>query len=146
MKRWSLVKLQQDPSMTHVADEMENEAKLYDAITGKAGLVEFLPRFRGYSTHMGVAMTYLERESDDFDDIGAENLSEELNQSAVRGVQALSQAGILHNDLELRNIVRSKDDPNRAKIIDLGRANFSDDEERLSEHVEDAKALLGMGE
>jgi tRNA A-37 threonylcarbamoyl transferase component Bud32 len=64
----------------------------------------------------------------------------------VRGVQALSQAGILHNDLELQNIVRSKDDPNRAKIIDLGRAKFSDDEERLSEQVEDAKALLGIGE
>lgn len=141
-----LVKLQQNPSMTHVADEMENEAKMYDAIKGKADLVEFLPRFRGYSTHLGVAMTCIERESDDFDDIGRENLSEELKQSAVRGVQALSQAGILHNDLELRNIVRSKDDPNRAKIIDLGRAKFSDDEERLSEQVEDAKALLGIGE
>jgi hypothetical protein len=139
-----LVKLQQNPSMTHVADEMENEAKMYEAIKGKADLVEFLPRFRGYSTHMGVVMTCIERESDDFDDIGRDNLSEELKQSAVLGVQALSQAGILHNDLELRNIVRSKDDPNRAKIIDLGRPKFSDDEERLSEQVEDVKALLGI--
>jgi hypothetical protein len=139
-----LVKLQQNPSMTHVIDEMENEAKMYEAIKGKADLVEFLPRFRGYSTHMGVAMTCIERESDDFDDIGRDNLSEELKQSAVLGVQALSQAGILHNDLELRNIVRSKDDPNRAKIIDLGRPKFSDDEERLSEQVEDVKALLGI--
>jgi hypothetical protein len=139
-----LVKLQQNPSMTHVADEMENEANMYDAIAGNAGLVEFLARFRGYSTHMGVAMTCIEQESDDFDDIGAENLSEELKESAVCGVKALSHAGILHNDLELRNIVRSKADPNRAKIIDLGRAKFSDDEERLSEQVEDAKALLGI--
>jgi hypothetical protein len=33
-----------------------------------------------------------------------------------------------------------------AATVDLGRATFSDDEERLSEQVEDAKALLGIGE
>jgi hypothetical protein len=33
--------------------------------------------------------------------------------------EALSDAGVLHNDIALRNFVRSRDDPNRAKIIDM---------------------------
>jgi tRNA A-37 threonylcarbamoyl transferase component Bud32 len=137
-----VVKLQRDPRLSHVAAEMAHEAKIYAALEGNATVKEVIPRFRGYSTHLGVAMTCIERELDDFDDIGLENLSESLKQSAVRGVELLSQAGVLHNDIELRNIVMSKDDPSRAKIIDFGRASFSSDRELLAKQVESVKILL----
>ena len=59
--------------------------------------------------------------------------------SAVQCVDALSKAGVLHNDIALRNFVQCKDDPNRAKIIDFGRAVFSNDVERLKKQLEHAK-------
>ena len=62
----------------------------------------------------------------------------------MSGIELLSKAGVLHNDIALRNIVQSKDDPTRAKIIDLGRAVFSKDKERLSEQIERIKFLLGV--
>jgi hypothetical protein len=129
--------------MSHVAKEMANEAEMYQALAGESDLEGVLPRFRGYSTHLGVGMTCIERELDDFDDMGVENLSDELKQSAVRGAELLSKAGILHNDIALRNIVQCRDDPTRAKIIDLGRAVFCKDKERLSEQIERIQFLLG---
>jgi tRNA A-37 threonylcarbamoyl transferase component Bud32 len=81
-----------------------------------------------------VGMICIERELDDF----------ELKQSAVRGVELLSKAGVLHNDIALRNIVQSRDDSTRAKIIDLGRAVFCKDKERLSEQIERIQFLLGV--
>ena len=117
-----VVKLQQNPRMAHVADEMANEAGVYTVLAANESVQEAIPRFYGHSTHLDVAMTCLEREIDDFDDIGLENVSEELKLSAVRAVRLLSEAGVLHNDLELRNIVQSRDDTCQAKIIDFGRA------------------------
>jgi predicted Ser/Thr protein kinase len=137
-----IVKLQNDPRKKHVADEMAQEAAMYAALEGNQAVQEVIPRFRGHSTHLGVAMTCLEKELDDFDDIGLENLSDSLKQSAVHAMQVLSEAGVLHNDIELRNIVRSKRDPSRAKIIDFGRASFSGDSKLLAKQIERIKILL----
>lgn len=138
------MKLQNDPTKQHVADEMANEAYIYAALAGNESVQEVIPRFRGHSTHLGVAMTCIEQELDDFDDIGLENVSASLKQSAVDAVEVLSEVGILHNDIELRNIVKSKGDPSRAKIIDFGRASFSSDRKLLAKQVEDIRILLNM--
>ena len=107
--------------------------------------LDVIPRFYGHSTHWGVAMTCLEKERDDFEDNGLENLSYKLNLSALRCVQVMSDAGILHNDLALRNFVQSRTDPtNKAKLIDLGRARFCTDTKRLTEQVELTKQILGL--
>jgi Ser/Thr protein kinase RdoA (MazF antagonist) len=87
-------------------------------------------------------MTCIEKELDDFDDIGIENLSEALKRSAIRAVEILSEAGVLHNDIELRNIVQSKTDPECAKIIDFGRALFTSNRKELAKQVEQIKILL----
>lgn len=137
-----IVKLQNDPRMKHVADDMANEAAIYEALEGNEAAKEVIPCFHGHSTHLGVAMTCVEKELDDFDDIGLENLSGVLKRSAVRAVEVLSEAGVLHNDIELRNIVKSKRNPSCAKIIDFGRASFSSDRERLAKQVERIKTLL----
>jgi predicted Ser/Thr protein kinase len=137
-----IVKLQSDPRMKHVADGMANEAAIYEALEGNEAAKEVIPCFRGHSTHLGVAMTCVEKELDDFDDIGLVNLSGKLKRSAIRAVEVLSEAGVLHNDIELRNIVKSKRDPSCAKIIDFGRASFSSDRKRLAKQVERIKTLL----
>jgi hypothetical protein len=131
-----IVKLQSDPRIKHVADDMANEAAIFEALEGNEAVKEVVPCFRGHSTHLGVAMTCVEKERDDFDDIGLEHLSGVLQRSAVRAIEVLSEAGVLHNDIELRNIVKSKRDPSCAKIIDFGRASFSSDRKRLAKQVE----------
>lgn len=54
----------------------------------------------------------------------------------------MSESGVLHSDLALRNFVQSRADPTQAKIIDFGRSKFSDNKERLAKQIESAKALL----
>lgn len=139
-----IVKLQMDPRKKHVADDMANEAAIYEALEGNGAVNEVIPCFRGHSHHLGVAMTCVEREMDDFDDIGLENLSVALKHSALRAVEVLSEAGVLHNDIALRNFVQSKRDPNCAKIIDFGRASFSNDPKQLAKQIERTKALLTL--
>jgi predicted Ser/Thr protein kinase len=139
-----LVKLQRDPHKQHIAHDMAREAEVYMALSGNKTVQPFIPRFFGHSTHLGVALTCIEKELDDFDDIGLENLSETVKQSAICSVLALSSVGVLHNDIALRNFVVSKEDPTRAKIIDFGRASISNDSKRLAEQVEHVKALLGV--
>jgi hypothetical protein len=139
-----LVKLQQNPKKYHVAEEMGREAEIYAALADNAAVQKVIPTFHGHSTHLGVAMTCIERELDDLEDIGLENVSDALKQSAVDAVRVLSTAGLLHNDLELRNIVQSKDDPDRVKIIDFGRAFFTLDQQLLAKQVERVQRLLGL--
>ena len=57
-----------------------------------------------------------------------QNLSHELKEAAVENLRIFSKAG-LHNDIALRNVVRCRDNPNHAKIIDFGRAEFTSDHE-----------------
>jgi len=89
-------------------------------------------------------MACVERELDDFEDLGLANVSVKLRQSAVHAIETLSKAGVLHNDIELRNIVQSRSDPDRAKIIDFGRASLSQDKKRLADQVDHMKHLLGL--
>jgi hypothetical protein len=140
-----LIKLQKNPQARHIEAHMSHEANMYAALEGHKAVQEVIPRFHGHSTHLGVAMTCVEKEKDDFDDMGLENVSEALKQSAVYAVSVLSEAGVLHNDLALRNFVQSKDDPDRAKVIDFGRSAFSSDQQSLADQVEWAKTLLEFG-
>ena len=56
-----------------------------------------------------------------FEDIGLENISNDLELSAIESLDMLSSLGILHGDLALRNIVVSRENSSRAKFIDFGR-------------------------
>mmetsp|Transcript_13926 Transcript_13926/g.16095 ORF Transcript_13926/g.16095 Transcript_13926/m.16095 type:complete len:514 (-) Transcript_13926:343-1884(-) len=139
-----LLKLQKNPQARHIEEHLSNEASMYAALEGNAAVQEVIPRFYGHSTHLGVAMSCLEKEGDDLEDIGLEQVSAALKLSAVYAVRVLSEAGVLHNDLALRNIVQSKDDPDQAKVIDFGRSVFSSDQKSLADQVEWAKTLLEM--
>lgn len=139
-----LAKMQRHERQTHVASEMEHEAKMYRALAGNNNVQEVIPRFYGYSTHLGVAVICVEKELDDFDDIGLENLSGTLKLSAIKCVEVISEAGVLHNDLALRNFVQNKDSPRCARIIDFGRSSFTEDRGRLRAQIQDARFLLGL--
>jgi len=139
-----VVKLQKDAKKEHVSAEMANEAATYKVLRDNAATRDVVPNYHGFSDHLGVAMACIEKELDDFDDIGLANVSMKLKQSAVKAIEALSRAGILHNDIELRNIVQSRSDPDRAKIIDFGRASLSQDKKRLADQVDHMKHLLGL--
>ena len=51
---------------------MQHETEMYEALVD-ADLGNVIPRFRGYSTHLGVATSCVGRGLDDFDDIGLDN-------------------------------------------------------------------------
>jgi hypothetical protein len=137
-----LIKMQNDPRRKHVAEEMENEAVIYEALSQNSGAEDAIPSFHGFSDHLGVALLCTGKEGLDFEDIGFDNLSQELKLSAIESLQLVSAAGVLHGDLELRNIVQSLKSPEKAKIIDFGRAEISEDQGRLQEQVEDLKRML----
>ena len=82
---------------------MQHETEMYEALVD-ADLGDVIPRFRGYSTYLGVATSCVGRGLDDFDDIGLDNLSDSLQESAIHCVMPLSSSGVLHNDIDLRNI------------------------------------------
>jgi hypothetical protein len=139
-----LVKMQRDPTKMHVAEEMENEASVYKVLSRNTEVGEVLPSFRGFSNHLGVAMLCTGREGLDFEEIGVENLSQELKFSAVDCLQLLILSGVVHHDLELRNSVQSAENASKAKIIDFGLAEFSKDRHRLQEQVGALKSMLGI--
>ena len=93
--------------MKHIATEMANEANIYKTLKADVEVRGSIPSFFGFSNHMGVALLCTKREGEDFEEIGLENLSQELKVSAVESLQLLSNAGVLHGYLELRNIVHS---------------------------------------
>lgn len=133
------------PHHTHagdVAKEIEKEAAIYRKLAGNSEVQDAIPRFYGFSTHLGVPMLCIGREGPDFEDIGVENLSDALKESAVQCLRRLGRAGVVHHDLALRNIVQSAGDPQRAKIIDFGRAEFTQDQRLLQEQVTDLETLL----
>ena len=138
-----IVKLQKDPKKQFVADETANEAAIYKMLRRNTATKGVVPEYHGISVHLGVAMACVERELDDFEDLGLANVSVKLRQSAVHAIETLSKAGVLHNDIELRNIVKSSSDPECAKIIDFGRASLSQDKKRLADQVDHMKHQLG---
>ena len=73
--------------------------------------------------------------------VGLSNLTQSLK---VSGVKLISNASVLHPDLALRNIVQSRTDPNKAKIVDFGRAVITDDNELLENQVESMRHMLGL--
>jgi hypothetical protein len=143
-----LIKLQRYRERVHVAQEMKQEVLVYRKLLSSNTFVakNAIPSFHGFSTHTGVPMLCIGREGEDFDDIGIENLSMPLKLSAVKSFQAVSDAGILHGDLALRNIVQSRENPDHAKIIDFGRAELSNDKRALREQVEELREMLGLCE
>ena len=56
-----------------------------------------------------------------FEDMGLENISNDLKLSAIESLDKLSSLGILHGDLALRNIVVSRENSSRAKFIAFER-------------------------
>jgi hypothetical protein len=135
-----LIKMQRDPRVKDVAEEMEHEAAIYKAIynelSEKAYAKNAIPEFHGFSTHLGSALLCVGKEGPDFEDIGVENLSHELKMSAV------SQAGLVHHDLALRNIFQSEKNPKQAKIIDFGRAEFTENQKLLQNQMEILESML----
>lgn len=61
-----------------------------EAFEGNRATKEVIPSLHGHSRHLGVAMTCIAKELDDFDNIGLKNLSDALKRSAVRAVEVLS--------------------------------------------------------
>lgn len=139
-----IAKMQHNPKKQYVADEMANEVAILKALEDNSAVQKVIPRFYGHHRRWGVSLSVFGKELDDLDDIGLENLSDKLKHSAVQAVEVLSKAGILHNDIELRNFVQSKEDPNCAKIIDFGRATFSSDSRRLAKQVDRARTLFNI--
>lgn len=139
-----IVKLQRDPRVLHVATEMQREASIYEALYNRGDVAEIIPRYYGYTSHLGASMLILGMEGSSFDDIGVENLSLELKFSAVECVQRLSAIGLLHNDIALRNIVQDRVHPTRAKIIDFGRSEFCNDKALLDDQVRAIELILEL--
>lgn len=136
--------MQQDPRKVYVAEEMQQEALIYTVLSQIQGSEDIAPTFHGISRHLGVTILCIGREGSDFEDIGIKNISMELMLSAVESMKFLSDAGILHGDIALRNIVQSKENPCRAKIIDFGRSEFSTCKTELQLQVQALKQLLGL--
>lgn len=137
-----LIKIPHKPEAKHVIEEIENEAAIYCKLSENPNVNNAIAKFYGFSTHLGIPLLCISKEGPDFEDIGVENLSRELKESAVDSLCILSEAGLLHNDLDLRNIVQSKDNPKQAKIVDFGRAVFTEDQQLLKRQVEALKSEL----
>src|SRR5262249_4103894 len=114
-----------DPRLAHHALELENESKMYQLMWDCSDAV---PVFFGFTNKSGVPLILLSAEvptitnasiginghlsqclqGSNFEDIGIENLPLSLRVSAVRALKKISSLGILHGDIALRNVVRSK--------------------------------------
>lgn len=53
---------------------MAHEAEVYAALGDNEAVQEAIVTFHGHSARLGVAMTCIEQEMDDLDDIGLENV------------------------------------------------------------------------
>lgn len=138
------VKIVIERKMEQQVLELENEAAVYGHMLANKVDPGAIPAFFGCSDHVGVPLLCLGMEGSSFDDIGLSNLTLSLKESAVQALQAISNVGVLHGDLALRNIVQSRADPNKAKIVDFGRAVLTDDEDLLDGQVESVKRMLGL--
>jgi serine/threonine protein kinase len=138
-----LIKMQKRRS-NRVASEMEREATMYIELQKNKKVAQVIPTFYGFSRRWGVPILCLEREGDDFDDLGLQNLSLRVRRSALSAVKVLSDAGVLHNDLALRNFVLGRNDKNVAKVVDFGRASITSNKKKLKEQVKEAKQILGV--
>eukprot|EP00541_Cyclophora_tenuis_P018681 CAMPEP_0116552246 /NCGR_PEP_ID=MMETSP0397-20121206/6384_1 /TAXON_ID=216820 /ORGANISM="Cyclophora tenuis, Strain ECT3854" /LENGTH=137 /DNA_ID=CAMNT_0004077183 /DNA_START=68 /DNA_END=481 /DNA_ORIENTATION=+ len=137
--------MQRDASAEHVAKQMKHEALLYKKLAGNPATEEAVARYYGYSENLGVSVLCLSKEGPTFEEIGLDNLSDELKASALDCLRQLGMAGILHNDVTSPNsFAQSKSDPNKAKIVKLRKATFCQDRDLLNEEVERLAYILGL--
>lgn len=123
--------------MKDAVRELENEVAVYRHL--QAQKCTGVPVFYGCSDRLGLCV---ERGESDFEDIGIENISSDLKQSAMQVMGELSRCGVLHGDVALRNFVRSTGDPNKALVIDFGRARLVKDTKMLEQQVVALQTLL----
>jgi tRNA A-37 threonylcarbamoyl transferase component Bud32 len=141
---YGIVKMVRDPRMTFQAAELQHEARIY-RILMNAACADAVPEFFGFSDRYGVPLLCVAAEGDDFEDIGLENISSDLKHSAVAALERISECGILHGDLAMRNIVRSRHRHESAKFIDFGRAQTTKNTKLLDAQVIALKNMLGIG-
>lgn len=139
-----IVKMVRDPRMTAQAAELRHEARMYGVLQISA-CADAVPEFFGFSERYGVPLLCVAAEGEDFEDIGLENLSSDLKHSAVQALQRLSNCGVLHGDLALRNIVQCQHNHGHAKFIDFGRAQTTKNTVLLDAQVTALKNMLGIG-
>jgi tRNA A-37 threonylcarbamoyl transferase component Bud32 len=137
------VKMVKHPRMVHHVKELRNEAAMY-AYLKTTPCAAFIPSFHGLDESSGVPMMCTGAEDLDFEEIGQENLPLKLTRSALRAVTSLREQGVYHGDLALRNIVRSRQNPHRAKLIDFGRSSVTNDPMLLDEQIERARSILHL--
>ena len=133
-----------DPRMVEQAEELRHESRMYEFLRRSAAGAQAVPEYFGFSDHCGVPLLCVAAEGDDFEDIGLDNIPHSLKRSAVAALKRISDCGVLHGDVALRNIVRSAQNPNHAKFIDFGRARMTDNATLLAAQVANLIAILGV--
>lgn len=123
-------------------EEIQNEALIYNILHTRLTDKEVVPAFFGFCNIYREPYICLSLEGENFEDIGIENIEEEIKLSALYAMQQISDAGVLHGDIALRNIVVSKSDPRKAKIIDFGRGSQSNKKYLLDGQVVQLRTLL----
>lgn len=126
----------------NVIEELDHEISVYEELMKLPLASKAITTYYGGSKHLGSPLLCLGHEGPTLDEIGVDNASKALRLSALNAVESLSSVGLIHGDLELRNIVQSSTDPTRALIIDFGRAFFTQDQRELDQQIEAAKHLL----
>jgi tRNA A-37 threonylcarbamoyl transferase component Bud32 len=139
-----IVKMVRDPRMLDQVAELRHEALIYGMLQSSA-CAGVVPDFYGSSEHFGVPLLCMAAEGDDFEDVGLENLSPRLKLSAVAALQRISGCGVLHGDVALRNIVRSRQCQDHAMFIDFGRAQITTDTVLLDAQVGALENMLRIG-
>lgn len=127
---------------THAMAEIKQEAATYEFVQEQDPNCDAVPAFFGMSDHPGVPLILLSMEGPSFEEIGLENLSNELKKSAVESLLCLATMGILHGDVALRNVVQSKSNQQKAKIIDFGLSSICSDQTLLRWQVDLLERLL----
>jgi hypothetical protein len=136
------VKMVRERRMTRAVAEMEQEAATYEFVQEQDPNCDAVPAFFGMSDHPGVPLILLSMEGPSFEEIGPENLSNELKKSAVESLRCLATMGIWHGDIALRNVVQSKSNQQKAKIVDFGRSSICSDQTLLNGQVDTLERLL----
>jgi uncharacterized membrane protein YgcG len=135
---------QRYPSHRALVCEMERETEIYMLLV-RSGCSDVAPHFIGFGKISCADCLCVEAEGDSFEDIGLENISSDLKHSAVAALERISECGILHGDLAMRNIVRSRHRHESAKFIDFGRAQTTKNTKLLDAQVIALKNMLGIG-
>ncbi|KAG0219607.1 hypothetical protein BGW41_008205, partial [Actinomortierella wolfii] len=124
-----------------VADELEHEATVYEALRTLQG--RYVPKLKLAGIADGMEMILVtELTGTDLHD-GRLNASD---QNKIReALSAIHDLGVLHGDIRPENITRKRDDQNSAFFfIDFGRSELTRCEIALKGEKEELEALLDM--